>query len=247
MTAIDFHAIREQNAKRCAAAGFRFAPHLPLSDQAELRPYQEILSRFAALGQLCTYVFIDEEQAGEDAIRAYMDECDLEDHLTAEESEVIQMPRAQAHALGGEVGWKLENMFSLAWVFGYANEPSIDGKPIGDDAMPVLIRSPYNVDTHRLAAEQALIRPVEEIVCLEDLYFCLHNAARTAVLTPGRWQRTGFVSRLVDVFRKKERSPVPGPPGQTLAVLYRVIEERRHALTWVLSPGTPWEETSLDT
>lgn len=64
----------------------------------------------------------------------------------------------------------------------------------------------------------------EKLMEKEDLFYCLHNAVRSAQLG-GETVPDGF-------------HPV-GNGG--------VIHERRHSLTWMLSKGVDWEETDLST
>lgn len=66
-------------------------------------------------------------------------------------------------------------------------------------------------------------RPAADIVRFEDLFRCLHNSARSASL--GRM--------------RQPRSWSFATPG--------IVHEIRHALTWLLSPGTAWEDTDLST
>ena len=67
-------------------------------------------------------------------------------------------------------------------------------------------------------------RALAEVVALEDHFYAAHNAARSAQLG-GRTVPKGF-------------HPV---------VNGGVVHERRHALTWALSPGVAWDDTDLST
>ena len=59
---------------------------------------------------------------------------------------------------------------------------------------------------------------------MEDLFYCAHDAVRSAQLG-GATVPIGF-------------HPIDDGGG---------IHERRHALTWALSPGTDWDDTDLST
>ena len=64
----------------------------------------------------------------------------------------------------------------------------------------------------------------ESIIKMEDLFYCVHNAVRSAQLG---------------------RRTVPSnfdPIGNG-----GVIHERRHSLTWMLSKGIEWDDTDLST
>ena len=60
---------------------------------------------------------------------------------------------------------------------------------------------------------------------MEDLFYCAHNAVRTAQMGGKAAVPEGF-------------HPVRDGGA---------IHERRHSLTWALSPGVEWEETDLST
>ena len=64
----------------------------------------------------------------------------------------------------------------------------------------------------------------EKLMQKEDLFYCLHNAVRSAQLG-SETVPNGF-----------------DPMGNG-----GVIHERRHSLTWMLSKGISWEETDLST
>jgi hypothetical protein len=79
-----------------------------------------------------------------------------------------------------------------------------------------------------LAAPDAAIAgaPAErKVQQLEDLFYCVHNAVRSAQL--------GHADRVPEGFH-------PVRDGGC-------IHERRHALTWTLSPGVDWDDTDLST
>ena len=67
-------------------------------------------------------------------------------------------------------------------------------------------------------------RSFQEVLELEDLFYCAHNAVRSAQL--GR-------ATVPDDFD-------PISDGGC-------VHERRHALTWLLSPGVDWDDTDLGT
>ncbi|MDX2015500.1 MAG: DUF4272 domain-containing protein [Myxococcaceae bacterium] len=70
----------------------------------------------------------------------------------------------------------------------------------------------------------AAARPLSDLIQLEDLFYCAHNDVRSAQL--------GYAT-------------VPAAFHPVFDG--GVVHERRHALTWALSPGVPWDETDLST
>lgn len=63
-----------------------------------------------------------------------------------------------------------------------------------------------------------------EVDALEDLFYCAHNAVRSAQLGHDTV-----------------------PPGFHAVVDGGVVHERRHALPWALSLGVAWDDTDLST
>jgi hypothetical protein len=61
---------------------------------------------------------------------------------------------------------------------------------------------------------------------------------------PESWSK-----QLPGMFRYFLGADLGPPPARDVPprVRRRVVHERRHALTWALSPGTPWDETDLST
>jgi hypothetical protein len=76
----------------------------------------------------------------------------------------------------------------------------------------------------KFAAKGKLAREPNEVLDLEDLFYCAHNAGRSAQLG-GKTVPKGF-------------HPIAGTG---------VIHERRHALTWATSPRVKWDDTDLST
>ena len=64
---------------------------------------------------------------------------------------------------------------------------------------------------------------------MEDLFYCVHNAVRSAQLA-----------------MHEENDDAVGivPEGFDPIANGGVIHERRHALTWALSPGVDWDEVA---
>jgi hypothetical protein len=121
----------------------------------------------------------------------------------------------------------MENVWSLAWALGFSQEPSPAFDQVGREVMQPLMREflPSFESDPRSWVQQAKLRPTAELVALEDLFYCAHNAVRSAQL--------GDVSKVPKRFH-------PVMHGGA-------VHERRHALTWILSPGVLWDNTDLST
>lgn len=221
--------IRAQNFARLARAGFRAAQWLPTErgERRELRPLEEIGARLFALDALFTWVAFPEESAASERVRMYASNNDAAAWMTAEERAIFELPRQVAHdEHAGTVGWRLENMWPLAWVLGFNAEPAFDGEMMPRELQrAMLLEFLPGLDKRvpdLLSRQQA--RGYAEVDALEDLFYCAHNAARSAQLGHDTV-----------------------PPGFHPISGGGVVHERRHALTWCVSPGVDWDQTDLST
>ena len=220
--------VREKNLALLKGRGFQVAGSLPTvrSDgPVRLRPLPEIVGRAAALKALFVWISAPEEAAPAELVAGFINRNKIRDHLTDEERQMADLPRAAAHEQHtGTIGWRLENMWPLAWVLGFGLIPAVGGM-IDDERIGSLLQFLPRFDSSVADfAKTCKPRPVTEVDALEDLFYCAHNAVRSAQLG-GNTVPKGF-------------HPV---------VDGGVVHERRHALTWVLSPGVAWDDTDLST
>ena len=213
--------IRENNLIILNAKGFKPANNLPISDLGRLRPVEEIRDRLSVFLIIVTYILVDELNAPEESLRRVLEAEKLTGILTAEEREILSYPRPEAEKkFIGSIGWKTENMWPLAWVLGYNEIPTIDSGLLNAEQIRAIMDFvEQNTPTSSLA-----IRSVDSVIKLEDLFYCAHNAVRSAQ------QGASCVPENFD----------PMADGGT-------VHERRHALSWVLSPDVAWDDTDLST
>jgi hypothetical protein len=206
--------------------GFKVARSLPLPDpDATLRPLPEIAARLTALRLLFMWPTTTAAVISDAEIRAALRAPALKRALTPEERKILALPRKKAMAAHqGTIGWRLENMLPLAWILGLSPAPRADGSMIGDKQIEALITFIRWKDGVDALLTRARPRSLAEVVALEDLFYAAHNAARSSQLGG---------NTVPDDFH-----PV---------VNGGVIHERRHALTWALSPGVKWDATDLST
>ena len=220
--------IREKNLATLKRAGFRVAASLPTvrhDGPVRLRPAAEIVGRVAALKALFLWTAAPEENVPTVKLEAFVKRDKLRDHLAAEELEILDLPRAEAneqHADG--IGWRLENMWPLAWILGFDPAPPIGGM-IDGERINALLQFLPRMDTPLAEfVKSHSPRPVAEVDALEDLFYCAHNAVRSAQLGG-------------DTVPKDFHPVADGG----------VVHERRQALTWALSPGVDWDDTDVST
>jgi hypothetical protein len=210
------------------ALGFRPATWLPLPDLTRtVRPAAEIAARLMALDALFTWAAFPEEAAPTARVEKYIGRNRLRDWLTEEENAILSLGRAEAHETHGDnIGWKLENMWPLAWVLGFEPEPAIEASQVPDEIVQGIIEEflvSLDGTVPKLVAK-VTPRGAEEVIALEDRFYCAHNAVRNAQMG---------------------RHAVP--KGFHPVIHGGAVHERRHSLTWCLSPGVAWEDTDLNT
>lgn len=223
-------ARRARSAAVLGEAGFHFAEALPTTLHragigGRLRPAEDVARRLMALHALNLWVYA--ERMSDEKILGYVRTNGLRQAMTADERVMLAESRegvTERH--GGHMGWTQENMWPLAWALGFEMRPEptaplVDGSVVG----PMLDFLP-GVDG-RLAdfVARATPRSEAEVLDLEDLFYAAHNAARSAQLGHVDMVPAGF-----DPIRQGG-----------------AVHERRHGLTWMISPGVAWDETDLST
>ncbi len=210
------------------ALGFTPAKSLPLPDlEAKLRPVGEIAGRLMALDALVTWVVFTEEDASTERVEQYIERNELWGWLTEEETEIIETPRAEANAAhSGTIGWKLENMWALAWVLGFDLEPDLEAAQIPDKVTRHMIYDflPGLGATVEQLVAKSTPRTTSEVIAMGYRFYAAHNAVRSAQLG-GDTVPAGF-------------HPIMHGGA---------VHERRHSLSWCLTPGVDWDDTDLST
>jgi uncharacterized protein DUF4272 len=221
--------VRNRNLAHLNSLGFCVANSLPTirSDEpAALRPVHEIAIRFAALAAVFLWAGSTEDDVPSAELQSYIEANELRGALTDDDLSILDLGRDQAiDQHSNTIGWRLENMWSLAWVLGFEQAPPLFGL-IDDQVIHPMIVEFLNYPNDSVAdvVSRVAMRSVDAVDEMEDLFYCAHNAVRSAQLG-GATVPVGF-------------HPITDGGG---------IHERRHALTWVLSPGTDWDDTDLST
>lgn len=219
--------LHQQNVERLRSSGFRVSPSLPASAAVRLRPSAEIVHRLLALHALALWVAAPASRWSDEQVRDYVQRWELRKWLTAEEREILRLSRSQARTQHlDSIGWQLENAWSLAWVLGYPLKPAVVGQLQGDQLRHLVFEflPGPSARSQREFLDGARTRGLQEVLETEDYFRCAHNAVRSA-------QSGGSTV----------------PQGYHPQAEGGAVQERRHGLTWCVSPGVSWEDTDLST
>lgn len=223
--------IRNEALSELNELGFFPATWMPLADLGRaVRPESEIAGRLLALAAVFAWVSAPEDAIPDGQLKAFVKRSKLGHWANDSEREMLSLSRRRANAQFADViGWRLENMWPLAWVLGYERQPDVGVTQIGEDVIHSML---FDFIGGFDASVESLLKTsnVRTSVCvsrLEDYFYCAHNAVRTAQLG-------------------SSESPVVPTEFDPIAQ-GGVVHERRHALTWCLSPGVAWDETDLST
>ena len=221
-------ALRAKTFADLEALGFRPANSLPLPDLAQpVRPPAEVAARLMALDALFTWVAFSEKSVATARVEGYLDRNRLRDWLTEDETAIVALSRGEAHeAHVDNIGWRLENMWALAWVLGFEPEPDLEAAQVGEAVTRPLIYEflPGLDSTVEALVTKAKPRAAVDVIAMEYRFYCAHNAVRSAQLG-GDTVPAGF-------------HPV---------LHGGAVHERRHSLSWCIAPDVAWDDTDLST
>jgi hypothetical protein len=220
--------LRAQTFAELESLGFYPAKSLPLPDvNSRIRPAEEIAARLMALDALFTWVAFPEKAAASERVQKYVDRNQLREWLTENESKIVSLPRSEAHESHVDtIGWKLENMWPLAWALGFDPEPTLESSQVQEDVTRQMIYEfllGLDGTVAKLLAKAAP-RSAADVIALEYRFYCAHNAVRSAQLS-GKTVPEGFHPILHG----------------------GAVHERRHTLSWCIAPDVAWEDTDLST
>ena len=222
--------LRAKVMSKLHSKGFRPADWLPTPDLTrKLRPREEIAGRILSLAAVFAWGSAPEDAVSSQQLKSFIKTGRLGQWLTDQEQQIIGTPRQQAMAEhAGSVGWKLENMWPLAWVLGFPKVPVVAASMIPEEVMHPLVFEfvgGFDQSIEGLLSKSEL-RKAGRVNAMEDYFYCAHNAVRSAQVG----------------------SEIPTVPTNFDPVVHGgVVHERRHSLTWCLSPGVPWDDTDLST
>ena len=216
--------LRLENISTCLSSGFKPATSLPTEFEKQIRPKIEIAKRLNAIKAIVLWLMVPGQDLSDERILNFVTTNGLDLFLTEGENQILKSSRNDEE-LRNAIGWKFENAWPLAWYFGY-DEPDITGQMMtGEQMQNILINytCPLDGKIEDWVGTRETITE-EDLKKKEDLFYCLHNAVRSAQLGA------------------QTVPPAFDPIGNG-----GVIHERRHSLTWMLSSGIAWDETDLST
>ena len=208
---------RAVNVARLEAMGFHVSPSLPIDPLRSLRPEAEIRGRMRALHALVTHVLAGEDQVPEARLRDVVERDGLRAHLTPEESTVLDMPKDVAQEAQSQT---IGWRFENIWPLAWAMGFEATPSPELGQLMGDRVRDMFAF----IEAGETDLRTAETVGALEDLFYCAHNSVRSAQLGGDTV-----------------------PEGYDPVADGGCVHERRHALTWMMSPDVAWEDTDLST
>jgi hypothetical protein len=216
--------LRLENISICINSGFKPATSLPTQFERKLRPKVEIAKRLNAIKSIVLWLMVPEHDLSNERILNFVATNGLDVFFAEDEKGILNLSRNDEE-LRNRIGWKFENAWPLAWYFGY-NAPEITGQMMTGEQMQEILFNytcPLDEKIEDWIGTKEIVSK-EDLEMKEDLFYCLHNAVRSAQLG---------------------RQTVPSnfdPIGNG-----GVIHERRHSLTWMLSDGIEWDNTDLST
>jgi hypothetical protein len=193
-----------------------------------LRPAEEIALRLWAIKAIVLWVSFEEKDLASEKVALYVTSNGLRRYMSKKEIVIYETPRTEANENHmSDIGWSMEGAWSLAWILGYQPAPDHSGLMIDDEHIKAIFYQfiPPITACFMEWLEGKPVNRFEDIAFMEDIFYCVHNAARSAVI--GR----------------KETVPEAFHP----IVNGGVIQERRKALTWALSAGSCWDDTDVST
>ena len=212
--------------------GFTAAKGLPTFKRraglgGKLRSQKEIINRLLCNYLVISWVALPEDRISKQELLDLAKKNQLEDHLTESEQKILDSNREEAATqFIDSIGWKLENVWALAWVLGFEFTPEVYDRQIDQETITDLFR----FLTPALEGRKELVknispRSLEEVAQLEDIFYCAHNAVRSA----------------------QNGNPETVPKNFDPVAQGGIIHEKRHSLTWALTPKVKWEKTDLST
>ncbi len=234
----DWHLTERQQARAARSRAILKERQVPMwgdetrclvvEDDEEIRPQlpAEVAKRVLVLWA----VVLRAEGVDRDVCNAVLDTHEIWTSATASEVEFLRAENVEAQTARQFV-WRLEALWILLWALGHLEEVPW---PSGMCDVPRIanIIDPREMD--RSLVSNAELIPLASIVDQQELTMKIHWAIRDAFIN-----QKGIPENLD--WRSQERTPVEQCP------VVGVVEQRHHALNWILNFMNPTNWDDVDT
>jgi hypothetical protein len=219
--------LRDAHVSQLNDLGFSVSNGLPIKNWDKINiNYERVAKRLLAIKIVFAYVCMPKELIPTDKIQQSINSNRIGKFFTSSEREMLKMNRDESNKVNIDmVGWKLENMVGLSWIFGFErlNELGLN-MCSGENVKQLIFQETPKIDSEINSwITNTKTRPIEQVIAAEDFYYCWHNAARNIAFSGAK-------------------NPTELPPQ----ILVGLIQERRISLTFTLSDNE-WDETDLST
>ncbi len=224
--------IRFLSSEFLAFDGFLPATSLPTLNQrrgisGKLRPKRDVLDRLLCNYVSVMWVIMPEDKLPAETIITLIDKLKLTSQMTTFEKEILETERTTARKkYVDSINWKMESMNALAWALGANLMLDVNQEQMGTSRIQIIGQFLELVWLDKdVFLKGVSLKPLSEIIQMEDIFYCAHNAVRSA--------RTGSEGVVPKDFHPIHKGGM--------------IHEKRHVLTWLLSPSVKWADTDLST
>ena len=192
-------------------------------------------------------------------LMAWVTKLELLDEFEADEWAVVSAPPGQLNPTTTvNATWRIEGLTILAWVLERSELPEYDQLIVPDDLMPAV--GFLDVEEARGLIEHARLRAVDQIDKTQRFYFTLNWRLRQfrfvdrqpldfAQFAAECWFGTMELdgARLINGDLELSGLPLAAADEETLSTIHSVIQERHHALNWVLNGPALYSATDTST
>jgi len=234
----DWHLTERQQARAARSRAILKERQVPMwgdetrslvvEDDEEIRPQlpAEVAKRILVLWA----VVLRAEGVDRVVCSAVLDTHEIWESATASELEFLRAENVDAEKAPQFV-WRLEALWILLWALGFLKEVPW---PSGMCDVPKIADIVNSREMDRTFVSNAQLIPLASIVNQQDLSMKIHWAIRDAFIN-----QEGIPEDLD--WRGQERTPVEQCP------VVGVVEQRHHALNWILNFMNPTDWDAVDT
>lgn len=208
---------KKETEKYLASLNIPFIEHLPLleeEDEVKIRTAWEIAERTLILVYLAYVAEVPEEKEN---VIDFLKTSLIWDKVSPDEKSLFEkVELTDREAVN--ISWRSEAAWLLLWAINKVDKLELPTEQI--EISELLSKFPKFLTSPDEFIENAILRPVTEILDISDLIYRLHWAARNADLN---------------------NKPIPA------ALDLSIIMERHYAINWVTYYADEWDDVTTDT